>query len=241
VQSGRIPAYRPRVTDPNESVIAMIRRTFLTLAATVGAVALYGAAGPERLFPAMGDLLVSPAHAATSEEMMQPGPLGEMALGDANAPNVVIEYASMTCSHCAAFHAETWPAFKEKYIDTGKVYFIFREYPLDALATAAFMLARCGPKERYFPLVDLMFDRQAEWAFTENPKQALLAFVRQAGFTEESFNACLTNQELQDGVLAVKNRGSTEFGVSSTPTFFINGELHRGGFSIEEFDEILAD
>ncbi len=106
---------------------------------------------------------------------MKPGPLGEMALGDPNAPNVVIEYASMTCSHCAAFHAETWPAFKEKYIDTGKVYFIFREYPLDALATAAFMLARCGPKERYFPLVDLMFDRQGEWAFTENPKQALLS------------------------------------------------------------------
>jgi protein-disulfide isomerase len=147
----------------------------------------------------------------------------------------------MTCSHCASFHTETFDALKEKYIDTGKVYFILREYPLDALATAAFMLARCGPKERYFPLVDLMFDRQGEWAFTENPKQALLNFVRQAGFTEETFNACLTNKELQDGVLAVKNSGSNDFGVSSTPTFFINGELHRGGFSIEEFDEILAD
>ena len=128
------------------------------------------------------------------------------------------------------FHAEIFDAFKEKYIDTGKVYFIFREYPLDALATAAIMLARCGPKERYFPLVDLMFDHQGEWAFTENPKQALLAFVRQAGFTEESFNACLTNQELQDGVLAVKNRASNEFGVSSTPTFFINGERTGAGF-----------
>jgi protein-disulfide isomerase len=236
VQSGRIPAYRPRVTDQNESVIAMIRRTFLTLAATAGAVALFGVAGT-----GFGGLLVAPAIAASTEELMKPGPLGEMALGDPNAPNVVIEYASMTCSHCAAFHTETFDALKEKYIDTGKVYFIFREYPLDALATAAFMLARCGPKERYFPLVDLMFDRQGEWAFTENPKQALLAFVRQAGFTEESFNACLTNKELQDGVLAVKNSASSAFGVSSTPTFFINGELHRGGFSIEEFDEILAD
>jgi protein-disulfide isomerase len=234
VQSGRIPAYRPRVTDQNESLIAMIRRTFLTLAATAGAAAFLGAAG-------FGSLVVGPAFAVDTEALMQTGPLGEMALGDPNAPNVVIEYASMTCSHCAAFHTETFDALKEKYIDTGKVYFIFREYPLDALATAAFMLARCGPKERYFPLVDLMFDRQGEWAFTENPKQALLAFVRQAGFSEETFNACLTNKELQDGVLAVKNRGSTEFGVSSTPTFFINGELHRGGFSIEEFDEILAD
>jgi protein-disulfide isomerase len=234
VQSGGIPAYRPRVTDQNESVIAMIRRTFLTLAASAGAVAFMGAAG-------FGGLLVGTASAQSTEELMKPGPLGEMALGDPAAPNVVIEYASMTCSHCASFHTETFDALKEKYIDTGKVYFILREYPLDALATAAFMLARCGPKERYFPLVDLMFDRQGEWAFTENPKQALLNFVRQAGFTEESFNACLTDKALQDGVLAVKNTASNDFGVTSTPTFFINGELHRGGFSIEEFDEILAD
>lgn len=218
----------------------MIRRTFLTLAATAGVAAIAGATGGERLLPALGGF-VSPAEAATSEALMQAGPLGEMTLGDPGAPNVVIEYASMTCSHCATFHKETFGALKEKYIDTGKVYFIFREFPLDALATAAFMLARCGPTERYFPLVDLMFDRQPEWAFTDNPKQALLTFVRQAGFSEESFNACLTNKELQDGVLAVKNRASNEFRVSSTPTFFINGELHRGGFSIEEFDEILAD
>ena len=173
--------------------------------------------------------------------MLKPGPLGEMTLGDPNAPNVVIEYASMTCSHCAEFHVATFDAFKEKYIDTGKVYFIFREYPLDALATAASMLARCGPKERYFPLVDLMFDRQAEWAFTENPKAALLDFVRQAGFTEELFNACLTNKEIQDGVLAEKSRASNEFGVRSTPTFFFNGEMHRGELSLEEIDEILAE
>ncbi len=207
----------------------MIRRTFLALAATAGVAAFAGAVAPV------------PGQAASTEALMEAGPLGEMTLGDPNAPNVVIEYASMTCSHCAAFHNETFDAFKEKYIDTGKVYFIFREYPLDALATAAFMLARCGPKERYFPLVDLMFDRQPEWAFTDNPKQALLTFVRQAGFTEETFNACLTDKALQDGVLAVKNRGSNEFGVRSTPTFFINGEEHRGGFSIGEFDEILAD
>ena len=218
----------------------MIRRSFLFLTAAVGAVALANIAGPERLLSA-GDLLVTQAQAETSEEMLQPGPLGEMALGDPNAPNVVIEYASMTCSHCAAFHVNSFDAFKEKYIDTGKVYFIFREYPLDPLATAAIMLARCGPKERYFPLVDLMFDRQGEWAFTENPKAALLSFVRQAGFTEESFNACLTNKEIQDGVLAVKARGSNEFGVSSTPTFFFNGEMHRGELSIEEIDEILAE
>jgi protein-disulfide isomerase len=220
----------------------MNRRTLLTLAATAGGTALVGAFGAGNLLTAAGDMVITPALAAIDKDaLMEPGPLGDIGLGDPSAPNVVIEYASMTCSHCAAFHAETWPAFKEKYVDTGKVYFILREYPLDALATAAFMLARCGPKERYYPLVDLMFDRQGEWAFTDNPKQALLTFVRQAGFTEESFNACLTNKEIQDAVLAVKNRASNEFGVSSTPTFFINGELHRGELSIDDIDEILAD
>ena len=213
----------------------MNRRSLLTLTALAGAAAFVGAAGPERLAP------IGAAQAAAPEGLMEPGPLGEMTLGDPNAPNTIIEYASMTCSHCAAFHEETYPALKEKYIDTGKVYFIFREYPLDALATAAFMLARCGPKERYFPLVDLMFDRQAEWAFTDNPKQALLNFVRQAGFTEESFNACLSNREIQDGVLAVKSRGANEYGITATPTFFINGELHRGELSIEDIDAIVAD
>jgi protein-disulfide isomerase len=219
-----------------------MNRKPLLLVSLAGAVALGGAAIAERpSLSVLGALVVAPAQAADTEELMKPGPLGEMALGDPKAPNVVIEYASMTCSHCAAFHAETWPAFKEKYIDTGKVYFIFREYPLDALATAAIILARCAPKERYFPLVDLMFDRQGEWAFTENPKAALLTFVRQAGFTEESFNSCLTNKEIQDGVLAVKNRGSNQFGVSSTPTFFFNGELHKGEISIGDIDEILAE
>lgn len=213
----------------------MNRRSLLTLAALAGTAAVVSVAGPERL------ALVAPALAAAPEGLMEPGPLGEMALGDPNAPNTIIEYASMTCSHCAAFHEETYPTLKKDYIDTGKVYFIFREYPLDALATAAFMLARCGPKDRYFPLVDLMFDRQAEWAFTDNPKQALLNFVRQAGFTEESFNACLSNREIQDGVLAVKTRGSNEFGISSTPTFFINGEMQRGELSIEDIQGFLAD
>lgn len=218
------------------------RRTLLTLAAATGGTALVGAFGAGNLLTAAGDMVVAPAFAAVDKDaLMEPGPLGDIGLGDPDAPNVIIEYASMTCSHCAAFHEETYPALKEKYIDTGKAYFILREYPLDALATAAFMLARCGPKERYYPLIDLMFDRQGEWAFTDNPKQALLTFVRQAGFSEESFNACLTNKEIQDGVLAVKNRASNEFGVSSTPTFFINGELHRGELSIDEIDEILAD
>ena len=108
------------------------------------------------------------ATAAPTEQtskLMVPGPLGDMTLGDPKAPNVVIEYASMTCPHCDRFHNEVYRPFKAKYIDTGKVYFIFRDYPLDPLAAAASVIAHCAPKERFFPIIDLLFDHQDQWAF----------------------------------------------------------------------------
>jgi protein-disulfide isomerase len=172
--------------------------------------------------------------------LMQPGPLGDMALGDPKAPNVVIEYASMTCSHCQRFHAEVYRPFKAKYVDTGKVYFIFRDFPLDPLASAAIVIAHCAPKERFFPLVDLMFDHQDEWAFVQDPATALLNLVKQAGFTPESFNACLTNQPLLDGVNSVHDRAAQEFGVNSTPTFFVNGQKLTGEQTLDSLDKILG-
>jgi protein-disulfide isomerase len=171
------------------------------------------------------------------DELLVPGPLGEITLGDPSAPVTVIEYASMTCSHCAHFHETTFTPFKEKYIDTGKVHFIFREFPLDPLATAAFMLARCLPEDRYMPLVDILFSQQKNWAFADDPSSALLNIVKQAGFTQETFNTCLTNQEILDGVTWVKNRGAEEFEVSATPTFFINGNKKSGALSLETLDQ----
>ncbi len=170
--------------------------------------------------------------------LMVAGPLGEEALGDPNAPNTVIEYASMTCPHCQRWHTEVYPEFKKKYVDTGKVRFIFREFPLDPLATSAIMLARCAPADRYFPIVDLLFDHQSEWAFVQDPKTALLDLVKQAGFTEDSFNACLTNQTILDGVNWVKDRASEKFGVDATPTFFFNGEKQAGEQSMAEIDSL---
>jgi len=178
--------------------------------------------------------------APNTAELMVAGPLGEMALGDAKAPKTVIEYASMTCSHCANFHNTVYAQFKTKYVDSGKVYFIFREYPLDPLATSAAMLARCGPKERYFPIVDLLFTHQDEWAFVQDPKTALINLVKQAGISEADFNACLTNQTILDGVNAVKDRAAKQFGVDSTPTFFFNGVEHPGELSLEEIDKIIG-
>jgi protein-disulfide isomerase len=170
-------------------------------------------------------------------DLLAAGPLGERALGDPAAKVTVVEYASMTCSHCAAFHEETFTPFKEKYVDTGKVRFIFREFPLDALATSAFMLARCMPEDRYFPVVDILFRQQQNWAFVDDPATALFNVVKQAGFTQESFRACLTNQQILDGVNSVKDRGSNEFGVTSTPTFFINGKKMSGALSLEDMDK----
>jgi protein-disulfide isomerase len=180
------------------------------------------------------------ATAPSTGDLMTPGPLGERTLGDPKAPVTMIEYASMTCSHCQRFHAEVYPELKKKDIDTGKVYFIFREFPLDPLALAAIALARCAPPERYFPIVDLLFDTQQSWAFVDDPKTALLNTVKQAGFTEASFNACLTDQKVADGINWVRSRAVEKFGVEATPTFFVNGEVHRGEMSIADIDKLVA-
>jgi protein-disulfide isomerase len=182
----------------------------------------------------------TPAAAQNSSDLMVAGPLGDMTLGDPKAPNVVIEYASMTCSHCQRFHQDVYRPFKAKYIDTGKVYFIFRDYPLDQLAAAAIVVAHCAPKERFFPIVDLLFDNQDKWAFVQEPVPALLSLVKQAGFTEDSFKACLTNQKIIDGVNWVRDRAEKQFGVNSTPTFFINGVKTPGEQTLADLDKALG-
>ncbi len=173
------------------------------------------------------------------QKLMEPGPLPEMALGDANAPVTIVEYMSMTCPHCANFHNETFDAIKEKYIDTGKVRFIVREFPFDPRAAAAFMLARCAPEGQYFPMISMLFKQQQQWAAAENGREALLQMSKLAGFTQESFEACLTNQKLLDDVNAVMQRGAKEFGVQSTPTFFVNGEHYSGDMSVDVMSALI--
>lgn len=168
-----------------------------------------------------------------------PGPLGDIWIGAENAKVTVIEYASLTCSHCANFHANTYPAFKAKYVDSGKVRFALREFPLDPLAMAGFMLSRCNGNDRFYPVSDLLFSQQKNWAFVDKPVDALLNLVKQAGFTQETFEACLKRQDLYDAINAVKNRGSEKLGVNSTPTFFINGQRHPGALTLPELEKII--
>ena len=164
------------------------------------------------------------------------GPLGDQAMGAENAPVTIIEYASMTCPHCAQFQARTFPKLKERYIDTGKVRFIFREFPLDPLAAGAFMLARCADKDKYFPIIDLLFSTQRDWV-VPNPLQPLLNVAKQAGYTEETFNACLKNQQVLDGIQNVRDRAAKVLNVESTPTFFVNGKRVLGDVSIEDLEK----
>ncbi len=171
-------------------------------------------------------------------KLIEPGALPEMMLGQADAPVTIVEYASMTCPHCAHFHETTLPEIKKKYIDTGKARLIFREFPFDPRAEAAFMLARCS-KDNYFPMIDVLFRQQGNWAAVDNAKDALLQISKLAGFSQESFEACLTDQKLLDDVRAVRTRGAEEFKIDSTPTFFINGNTYKGALTIEEMSAII--
>ncbi|MEM6477107.1 MAG: DsbA family protein, partial [Pseudomonadota bacterium] len=165
--------------------------------------------------------------------------LPDVTLGDPDAPVVIVDYSSMTCPHCARFHTSALPAIKAEYIDNGQAFYVFRDFPLDARARAASMLARCADESLYHDVIDILFERQREWAAAANPAEALFAIVAQAGYTQETFNACLTNQELERAIVAGAERGAQEFGVASTPTIFINGARFPGARSPEEYAEII--
>lgn len=209
------------------------RRLLETSACAVAGLAVLS------LAPKLGFVSPAAAQASDLQELMVPGPLGEMAEGKEDAPVTIIEYASMTCGHCATFAATTFPKLKAEYIDTGKVRFILREFPLDPLAAAGFMIARCAGEDKYFAVIDLLFAEQKQWAYSDKPVEGLQNLVKQAGFSQQSFEECLQNQKLLDGVNAVRQRGAEKFGVNSTPTFFINGKIQRGALEFENLKKIL--
>jgi protein-disulfide isomerase len=172
-------------------------------------------------------------------ELMEAGPLEDIVMGNADAPNTIVEYASMTCPHCARFYNDVFPEVKEKYIDTGKARFIFREFPLDGLAVAASMVARCAGKDRFYPIVDGLFETQETWAVPgEEGKQKLLLIAKQAGFSEEAFEKCLADKELFDKIVEVRQRANDEFGVDATPSFFVNGKRLKG-VTLKDFEAAI--
>ena len=175
------------------------------------------------------------------EQLMSVGPLPDIVQGSANAPATIIEYASMTCTHCAAFHETTWPELKAKYIDSGRAKFILREFPLDPLATAGFMLARCAGTDKRNLLVDQLFSQQKTWAFVEKPVEPLLGLVKQVGMAETDFETCLKNQDLYEQVDQSRERAAEAFNIDSTPTFFVNGRKLVGELALSDFDKLLDE
>ncbi len=173
--------------------------------------------------------------------------LKDRVLGDPNAPVTIIEYASLTCPHCAGFHNDTLEALKERYIDTGKAKLVYRDFPLDGLALRASMMARCAEDDRYFGFIEVLFRSQSNWAQADLARgmQSLQQIGRLGGMSEADFDACMANEELIDGILAMRQVAADSFDVGSTPTFIINGKKHAGALPADEFaaiiDQLVAD
>ena len=218
----------------------LTRRHVLLGAAAATAIIAAGSAGIYLWSSTDTAAAETPAGAEVSmADLLVPGPLGDEIQGQADAPVTIVEYASMTCPHCSHFHETTYPEMKKKYIDTGKVRFIFREFPLDPLAAAAAMLARCAGKDKFFPLIDAFFAQQKDWV-VQKPLQPMFAIAKQAGFTQQSFDECLANQQMLTGLEEQRTRATQKFNVNSTPTFFINGKTVRGALTPEELDKQVA-
>jgi len=163
----------------------------------------------------------------------------ERSIGVMSAPVTMIEFASLTCPHCANFHRDVLPAIKKEYIDTGKVRLVYKDFPLDQVATAASMMARCAKPSQYFGLIGILYRNQTKWSRSPDTRGALAGIGKLAGISQATFDACLKSQQVFDGVIKDKNEGEKKYKVQSTPTFIINGKKIDGGLPIEEFRKVL--
>jgi protein-disulfide isomerase len=167
---------------------------------------------------------------------------GDMTLGDPKAPVKVVEYASLTCPHCAEFHETVFPEFKKKYVDTGKVQYTFKEFltPPAAVAAAGSLLARCAGKDKYFDVVSAVFHSQSEWQ-TSGPRESLLRVAKSAGMTEEQFDKCVGDREALQELNARVDKAAKEGNIQFTPTFVINGKkVKEGAMTLPELDAAIA-
>ena len=160
-------------------------------------------------------------------------------LGSPDAPVTIIEYASMTCPHCAHFAVDILPQVKPTLIDTGKARLVFRDFPLDGLALRGAMLVRCVGNDRAFGMIDLLFSRQAQWAGSQDPIAALGTIAAQAGMSESDFKACVENQSVLNAVVQSRTDAEKTYGIGSTPSFLINGQLIVGAYEAPEFTRII--
>ena len=214
---------------------------FAVLIPATGVVAAgTSAAGPSaaRVAP-----LVAQATVAANGAALAPRKEGDdMVMGSDKAPVTIIEYASLTCPHCAHFDETTFPKLKSEYIDKGLVKYVYRDFPLDRMALAASQIAHCAGPERFFGFIDAIFRQQMTWTSGKDADAIianLKSLARQGGLPEDKAEACLKDKSLQDAILAQSLKGEKEFKVDSTPTLFINGQKHPGALSFEELEAIV--
>jgi len=215
--------------------VTLTRREFTFALSTTALVAAAG------LSP-FGLIRSAAAQDVNAAELAKPVPLGDVVLGDPNSPVTLIEYASMTCPHCAEFQATVFPKLKADYIDTNKIRYIFREFPLDIKAAAGSMLARCIGKDdpkKYHAVVDLLFATQNTWAAANDTSEQLKKLSKQTGMSDEAFSACLSNQSMLDAIKQGQDQAYEKFKVDSTPTFFVNGTKLKGGATYEDFKKLI--
>lgn len=173
----------------------------------------------------VGALMLALAAAATpasAQSIDAKAVLADRVLGSADAPVTIYDYSSMTCPHCADFHLKILPELKTKYVDTGKVKFVFRDFPFDRPALMAAAMARCAPAERYYPLLDILFKQQGQWSRAADPLQALAQIGKLAGMSQATIDACWASKDVVDGVIKSRMDGEKLYKVESTPTFIIN-------------------
>jgi protein-disulfide isomerase len=240
---------RPRIAKMSlSSFVRKMPRTSVLVIGAIASLAIVGIAyaAMTGVFKGAEQPPVPTAATIPVAQLMEAEPLPDIWVAKAgtdegkDAPITIVEYASMTCPHCAAFHASTYPVLVSKYIETGKARFVLREFPLDDLATAAFMLARCAGPEKRNAMIDLLFEQQQTWAYAKAPDEALANLVKQAGIGHDKFESCLNDQALRAKIYAERETASTKFGVNATPTFFINGVRHNGEFGPADLDKLLG-
>ena len=179
----------------------------------------------------------APGADAAKQLAVQPG---DRVLGKTDAPITIIEYASLTCPHCAHFSVDVLPKIKEKWIDTGKAKLVLRDFPLDEPAMRAEMVARCAPPDRFYPLADTFFAQQEQWATTRDYRAALEKLAKLGGVSNKEFAACISDKKLEDQVAQSRLTAAQQLGVDATPTFFINGKKFDGAPTVEAFDKALS-
>lgn len=213
-------------------------------------VALYNAVGSNETGRQTPHAAVTaPAQASPTQVATVPQPAAtfsdvsisedDFILGKKDAPVTIVEYASMTCPHCAQFHGEVLPTIKKEYIDKGLVRLVYRDFPLDRYALTASVISRCAGRERYFSFVETIFATLSKWRSESDPMTGLSRIARLGGMSQDEFNACLKNEDIAKKVLDGRLKADKTFGIRATPTIIVNGDLYSGGLSVDQLRVVL--